>query len=258
MAKLVFVEGVSGVGKSTMVRMLAEELRAQGRRTEAYAEFDFRNPIDFYCTAYLPKEEFERLCDKYGAETLAKHTIFAGDARLVRYYDEDTPLFDEPLLSELAEREFCYEPRFPVSLEAYSEAYRHVWQDFSRRLDDEWEFILFDGSLLHHPLNDMMRNYGADADQMFSHVKGLLDALEGTQRQIFYMETKDLSGQLTRAWAKRGQGAPDRREIAFWQKRYENDQAMLAQIGEEYCTLDVSDGGWETARERILAELMEE
>ena len=53
MTELIFIEGVSGIGKSTMVRMLTEELRAEGYRVQPYVEFDFTNPIDFYCTAYL-------------------------------------------------------------------------------------------------------------------------------------------------------------------------------------------------------------
>ena len=32
MTELIFIEGVSGIGKSTMVRMLTEELRAEGYR----------------------------------------------------------------------------------------------------------------------------------------------------------------------------------------------------------------------------------
>lgn len=65
MTELVFIEGVSGVGKSTMVRMLSEELKAYGYNVKSYVEFDYNNPIDFYCTAYLSAEEYERLITKY-------------------------------------------------------------------------------------------------------------------------------------------------------------------------------------------------
>ena len=57
MTELIFLEGVSGIGKSTMARMLADELTAAGCRVRAYLEFDFTNPIDFYCTAYLTADE---------------------------------------------------------------------------------------------------------------------------------------------------------------------------------------------------------
>lgn len=41
MLELVFVEGVSGVGKSTMVHMLSDELKAQGYTVKEYVEFDY-------------------------------------------------------------------------------------------------------------------------------------------------------------------------------------------------------------------------
>ena len=112
MTELVFIEGVSGVGKSTMVRGLTEDLTALGYRAKSYVEFDYTNPIDFYGTAYLTEDEHRALCRE--CPSARKHTIPAGDARLVRYYNEDTPLFEEPLLSWLAQREFCYQPPPPV------------------------------------------------------------------------------------------------------------------------------------------------
>ena len=255
MPKLVFIEGVSGVGKTTMVRMLAQELRAAGMRVEAYAEFDFRNPIDFYCTAYLRQEEYEQLCGRFGADKLVKYAVRAGDVFLVRYYNEDTSLFEEPLLHELAAREFCYHPKQLVSLAEYTAAYRNVWSDFAGRMDDSHDIILFDGSLLHHPINDMMRNYGASAEQAAGHVGALLDTLGNTDWCVFYLKTEDIRSQLTAARAERGQAAPTDEQAAFWVRRYENDMAVLARLGVSHEVLDVSHGGWDAARRRILEKL---
>ncbi|MBR4000090.1 MAG: hypothetical protein IKI93_17300, partial [Clostridia bacterium] len=191
MTELIFIEGVSGIGKSTMVRALAEELRAAGHRVQAYVEFDFTNPIDFYCTAYLTADEYNALCRAYpdDADTIRKYTIPAGDVCLVRYYNEDTPLFEKPLRDELVRHEFCYHPSHLVSLEDYTAAYRHVWENFAGGIDDSLDYLLFDGSLLHHPINDMMRNYHVTGEQAVPHVTTLLRALGSRKRRIFYLET---------------------------------------------------------------------
>lgn len=257
MTELIFIEGISGIGKSTMVRALAEELRTEGYRVQAYVEFDYTNPIDFYCTAYLTASEYETLCETYRleADTLKRHTIPAGDVRLVRYYNEDTPLFDEPLLSELVRHEFCYHPAHLVSLEEYTSAYLHVWEDFAAGIDDTCDFILFDGSLLHHPINDMMRNYHIRGEQAIPHVTTLLRALGNRQRQIFYLETGDIRVQLTRAHLDRKQAVPTPEEVEFWQTRHRNDRIVLAHI-DETCTLyDVSGGNWNAVREQIKQSL---
>ena len=59
MTKLIFIEGVSGVGKSTMVQTLQKELTGLGYKVKSYLEGDYTNPIDFYYTAYFTAHEYE-------------------------------------------------------------------------------------------------------------------------------------------------------------------------------------------------------
>ncbi len=256
MAQLVFIEGVSGVGKSTMVRGLAEDLTALGYRAKPYVEFDYTNPIDFYSTAYLTEDEHRALCRE--CPSARKHTIPAGDARLVRYYHGDTPLFEEPLLSWLAQREFCYQPTRPVPLAVYTAAYQEVWKAFAASLDGAEDFLLFDGSLLHHPLNDMMRNYHITGRQAIPHIRALLRALGQQKRHIFYLQSREIGAQLKRARQSRGQAAPTPEKIRFWESRFQNDRTVLENIGEPYHSYDISREHWDTVRSQIKHILTKE
>lgn len=74
-------------------------------------------------------------------------------------------MFADPPLSELVRSEFCYKPAHPVPLCEYTAILTEVWRGFSESLDGTYDFILFDGFLLHHPLNDMIRNYHAAEEQ---------------------------------------------------------------------------------------------
>ena len=179
MTELIFIEGVSGVGKSTMVSKIAKDLEEQGYKIKAYLEFDFANPIDFYSTAWLTEAEYEALCFRHISERSAiwRYTICVKNGKLIKYYNQDKPLFQEPLLSELKEKEFCYKPEHPVSFAEYTSIYESVWKVFAAGVDEAYDFILFDGSLLHHPINDMMRNYHIAGEQAVSHIVTLLHAL---------------------------------------------------------------------------------
>ena len=95
MGKVLFVEGISGVGKTTVARNIAKRLQSGGIRTRCYLEFDVANPIDFYATAYLTREEYAAIQAEYSAKL---HPIEAGEAVLVRYSDGDRPLFEGTLL----------------------------------------------------------------------------------------------------------------------------------------------------------------
>lgn len=259
MTELIFLEGVSGIGKSTMARMLTDELSAAGLRVRAYLEFDFTNPIDFYCTACLSAGEYRTLYDTYPDErdALLRNTVPAGEVRLVRYFDEDTPLFAPALLAELRKKEFCYHPAHLVSMDEYTEAYRHVWTNFVESIDDTHDFLLFDGSLLHHPINDMMRNYHISGEQALPHIRTLLGSLGERKRRIFYLETSDIAAQLTRAHTDRGQDAPSAEDITFWETRHKNDRIVLNNIDEDIRIYDVSSKNWNAVRADIFRRLTE-
>lgn len=258
MTELVFIEGISGVGKSTMVRRLANELRSRGYSAKEYVEFDYTNPIDFYCTAYLTNDDYVKLCEKYSLEDehIKADTVDAGRAKLIRYFNEDTPLFGEPILSELREREFCYDPKNLIPMEDYTEAYFEVWSRFVASINESYDFIIFDGSLLHHPINDMMRNYNIVGEQAIPHVRALLSALGTRQRRIFYLKVDNIAEQLKRAHIDRSQEHPSDDYIRFWKTRYQNDMTVLQNVQEDYCIFNVSCDGWDTAGEQILNNLI--
>ena len=54
------------------------------------------------------------------------NTVVADDVRLVRYYNNEMPLFPEPLLGVLRKNEFCWLPTNPIPL--------HECDDITERL----------------------------------------------------------------------------------------------------------------------------
>jgi len=134
-------------------------------------------------------------------------------------------------------------------------AYRAVWQNFIADLDPDVDVYLFDGSLLHHPINDMMRNYHVTAAEAGEHVAVLLDTLQGVDWSVQYLYTDDIAAQLTLAHRNRGQRPPTEEDIAFWVQRRKNDQAVLEHTVKQYRVYCVSAIGWDHAREQILQSL---
>ncbi len=164
-------------------------------------------------------------------------------------------MYPEPLQSELRKREFCYHPTHLVSREQYTAAYREVWEQFRASLEGAVDFYLFDGSLLHHPINDMMRNYGVTPAEAASHVTVLLSAMRDLDWHVFYLRSDDIEAQLTRAHRDRGQEPPDKAAVAFWTGRQERDLYALENVVQRYQIYNVSGNGWDTARENILSLL---
>jgi len=61
MKNIIFIEGVSGVGKSTTVTLLSKKLRDTGYLVSRHLEGDPDSPLDLCWASYLTKSEYDTL-----------------------------------------------------------------------------------------------------------------------------------------------------------------------------------------------------
>ncbi len=187
-------------------------------------------------------QEYAALCEGFPKEIelIESHTVSISNAKLVRYYDVTTPLFGEPLLSELRKYEFCYKPIRLVALPEYFSVYQEVWRSYADNIDESYDFIIFDGSLIHNQMNDMMSNYKIDGRKAALHIKQLLNAFGVRKKHVFYLESDNVAEQLIKADMERKHKKPSDDYIAFWKKRYENDKMILEELGKMCCVYNIS------------------
>lgn len=121
MKNIIFIEGVSGVGKSTTVYELNERLQNLGYSVKYYVEGDPCSPLDLCWTAYLTIAEYERIITSYPmlADELSKNIILAKDYILLRYQIGRKGLYSKDLNDELRKREFCYSSTNAVPLDEF-------------------------------------------------------------------------------------------------------------------------------------------
>lgn len=79
MKNIIFIEGVSGVGKSTTVHTLSEKLRNLGYSVRCHIEGDADSPLDLCWAVYLTLPEYESLLISYPIFTdeFSKNIIFS-------------------------------------------------------------------------------------------------------------------------------------------------------------------------------------
>jgi len=255
--QLIFVEGISGVGKSTLARKLCDKLNEIGHSTRCYLEFDFTNPIDFYCTAYFKQDEYAALLIAYGqfAEDIKVDTIIAKDVRLVRYYNQETPLFPKPLLKILGKREFCWKPTKLIPISEYTRVYKSVWEQFAQNAGIQHDYLIFDGSLVFHPIADMIRNYNASYDQVIHHVNTLVETVNSFNPWVVYLSSNNVAEQLRKARICRKQSPPTKKQIQFWENHKQMDLAIIQQLSIPYDVFDISSGNWDEQLEAIMVHL---
>jgi len=257
MRKLVFIEGVSGVGKSTTTKKLCDKLRGMGFSAECYLEGDISNPIDFYSTAYFKQDEYADILVEYSgfSEEIKRNTLATDDIRLVRYYDMETPLFSEPLLDLLREHELCWKPTNLVPLLEYTSTYKSAWELFAQNVSAQFDYILFDGSLLHHPINDVMQNYNATCEQAIAHVSVLIEAVRPLHPQVVYLSSDSVAERFGKAQLSRQKAAPPDKQIQFWEERKQMDMDVMPQLSIPYEVYDITQENWDSLIDMIVESI---
>ena len=258
--QIIFIEGVSGVGKSTIALKLCEKLRDNGFHVDCYLEFDFTNPIDFYCTAHFNKDEYNDLLDNHSdfAEDIQRYTILAEDTRLVRYYNRETPLFPEPLLDAFRKHEFCWKPSNPVPVSEYTHVYKSVYEQFVQTKSKHLDYMIFDGSMLHHPINDMMRNYNASLEQVIHHICTLIETVNPLRPRVIYLSSENTAERLQKARISRKETAPSIEQIQYWEQRKQVDLAVIQQLSIPCDVFDVSQENWDSLMGEIVNRILEQ
>jgi len=195
MNHIIFIEGVSGVGKTTATALLSEELQIMGYKVCCYLEGACNNPLD----------------------------PFRG----------------------------TYPPTIPIT--EFFATYFNCWQNFMRTKFEN-DFILIDGTLLHHQINDLIREYKVSDEVIANYLADLLHIILPLNPIIFYLSSCNVGQRLVQARKSRNQLAPTEERIRYWENRKRVDLYVLEKLPIGSHILDVSNG-WNFAHKTIIEYL---
>lgn len=259
MKKLIFIEGVSGVGKTTTAVKLCDALRTCGYSTIYHLEGDADNPVDFFNCAYLTKAEFSQLLKDYSSDRFAliNNKVQGEDYILVRYGDHNITYFAPPLFNVLKSHEGFYKPVDPINIDKYTQVFTDCWRRFLSQSQSNVDFEIFDGSFLYHRTNDLIQNYDATDEMIAVHLKALLSAMSPYKPLVFYLSSKDVRAQLIQARESRGQATATDAQIDFEVERKSRQIQVLKLLPVQTCIIDVSEG-WAKAIDEMMGMILEE
>ena len=255
MKKLVFIEGVSGVGKTLTAKKLCGALQGLGHAACAYLEGDYDNPLELCWFAHLTKAEFDKLIKSHpeaSTELIAK-SVFEKDYVLTQYQTKESRFFPAEIDRCLRAREVCYKPQTPVPLQRFTEIFQNRWARLRENgLVKQMDYVLFDGALFHHQINDLLRNYSAGEEEIARHLAVLLQTVKELDPLLIYLSAPDVKARLDEARISRKQPPATTEQLAFWENRKRMDLTVGKRLTIEPHTIPVTGDDWEAVRESAL------
>lgn len=196
--KNVFIEGIQGTGKTTLMRSLAEKLDGY----HMYFEGDI-SPIELAWCSYMTQEEYEEILVKYPhlIEEIEKHTAKEEDHFIVEY---------TRILADFRE--------FYQHMERY-EIYngRQTFDDFKNLILGRFDRFdktgnLFKGSLFQNIIEELMLFYCKSEEEIMSFYRELFYISKQKSFRLLYLCSDDITSDILKIKKERC----DEKGVEMW------------------------------------------
>ncbi len=192
-----FIEGLQGSGKSTLVRKISEA----NRTFVPVMEGDY-SPVELSWCAYVDEETYRAILQKYdGIRPLIEEKSFAeGNKRIVCYTKIKT---DIPGFYKDLEQYEIYNGRRP-----FDEFKSIVLTRYANWHDDQ---RIYECSLFQNIVEDMILFRRASDEEILRFYAQVRDILKGREYRVVYLETEDIPGSIDAVRRERTDGQGNER-----------------------------------------------
>ena len=173
-----FVEGLQGSGKSTLVQMLAEAYPDY----RVLREGDY-SPVELAWCAYMSREAYESALEKYAPlrSEIVEKSVSEGGRMIVPYTQIRT---DIPGFYQDMEQYEIYNGRIPFAeLKGIVLGRFRAWRGQNQ---------IFECSLLQNLVEDMLLYYAMTDDEILAFYKSVCEILREKDFKILYLKTEDI------------------------------------------------------------------
>lgn len=231
-SRLILVEGIPGVGKTTTARKIKAKLIEDGKGVILYEE-GMSHPADMAWNAYLKEEEYNNFLNKCSAmwesskKSIGKEELISRIKKQVRIEDDNVILaytkIDFPedcywnLIEDIASKEICDGRK---SLDEFRDIHLRRWSKFAEKALLNDNIYIFECAFLQNHIFELLGVYGKSDEEIYLYLKSLLETVKSLSPSIVYIEPSSVEDIIIQAANERKSPDDSRpgwiHEVANW------------------------------------------
>lgn len=231
-SRLILVEGIPGVGKTTTARKIKAKLIEEGKDVILYEE-GMSHPADMAWNACLKEEEYNdfiKKCSKMwevSKKSISKEELISRIQRQTRIEDNNVILaytkIDFPedcywnLIGDIASKEICDGRK---SLDEFRDIHLKRWSKFAEQALLNDNIYIFECAFLQNHIFELLGVYEKSDEEIYLYLKSLLETVKSLSPSIVYIEPSSVEDIIIQAANERkspeGSGPDWIDEVANW------------------------------------------
>jgi len=176
--KLIIIEGIPGVGKTTTASFIKECLDKRNIRSNLYKEGDLNHPADYESVACLNKLEYLNLKSNFRKyeDILNKYVKMKNEDFFFHYRKMNNDCnfcLSKELLKELATYDV-----YNLPIEKYSRLCKEKWLGFAKESKTKDLINIFECCFLQNPLTTLLAYHNASRTYIKEYIKMLTEIIQ--------------------------------------------------------------------------------
>lgn len=188
---IILVEGLPGVGKTTISKLIKQVLQKNNIKSKLYLEGDKNQPADYEAVALLNEKEYEDILKKHpeNSKIIEKITQKNKKGYLLNY-KEGIEFFLKEENKDIFEK-INKKDIYELPLELHQELILEKWDEFSKKLKNEDEIYIIECSFIQNPITYSLIREGASEKEVMKYIKKIEDRIISSNPLLIYIEQDD-------------------------------------------------------------------
>ncbi|WP_302579516.1 hypothetical protein [Clostridium saudiense] len=210
-SRLILVEGIPGVGKTTTARKIKAKLIEEGKDVILYEE-GMSHPADMAWNACLKEDEYNDFIKKCSEmwegskKSISKEELISRIQRQTRIEDNNVILaytkIDFPedcywsLIGDVASKEICDGRK---SLDEFRDIHLRRWSKFAEQALLNDNIYIFECAFLQNHIFELLGVYEKSDEEIYLYLKSLLETVKSLSPSIVYIEPSSVEDIIIQA-----------------------------------------------------------